>query len=124
MDLLDRVLKRPGEPRLALRFHGSTRYLYYSEILYFESRDHVTYAVLSNGETIRCSISLTALENQLSRDPRFYRCHKAYLVNMDCIERMEDVFILTSGHRIPYRIREKKKISDDYYRYFLHRNLD
>lgn len=121
--LLDRLLKKPDEPRLALRVHGDTRYLQYSEILFFESLDHTTYATLSTGETLRCAESLTSMQEILAHDPRFYRCHKGYLVNMDYIDQMEDVFILTSGHRVPYRIREKKKTRDDYYRYFLLHNL-
>ena len=32
-------------------------------------------------------------------------------------------FVLSNGMRVPYRIREKKKIIGDYYRYFLNRNL-
>lgn len=121
--LLDRVLRKTDEPRLALRVHGGSRYLYYGEILFFESMDHVTYATVRDGERIRCSESLTAMQDTLAHDPRFYRCHKAYLVNMDYIEQIEEVLILTSGHRVPYRVREKKKITDDYYRHFLHRNL-
>lgn len=121
--VLDRLMKKPDEPRLALRTHGDIRYLTYSSILFFESLDHTTYVTLNTGETLRCVESLTALQEQLSHDPRFYRCHKGYLVNMDHIDQMEDVFLLTSGHRVPYRVREKKKIRDDYFRYFLIHNL-
>lgn len=122
--LLQKLLKKQDCPRLALHVPGGIRYPYYSQILYFESRDHSTYAILDTGETLRCSESLMALEKMLSQDPRFYRCHKAFLVNMDHIERVEDVFILANGSKVPYRIREKKKITDDFYRYFLHRNLE
>lgn len=122
--LLDRNLKKQDSPRLALHIPGGIHYLYYSQILYFESRDHMTYAMLDTGEAIRCSESLATLEKTLSQDPRFYRCHKAFLVNMDHIERVEDVFVLSEGSRVPYRIRQRKQITDDYYRYFLHRNLD
>lgn len=121
--LLDKNLKKQDSPRLALHISSGIHYLYYSQILYFESREHLTYAILDTGETLRCSESLAVLEKMLSHDPRFYRCHKAFLVNMDSIERVEDVFLLSDGSRVPYRIREKKKITDDYYRYFLRRNL-
>lgn len=121
--VLDRLLKKPDEPRLALRVHGDTRYLPYGSILFFESLEHITYVTLSTGETLRCADSLAAMQETLAHDPRFYRCHKGYLVNMDHIDQMEDVFILTSGHRVPYRVREKKKIRDDYFRYFLRRYL-
>lgn len=121
--LLDRHLKSREGPRLALHVPGGIHYLYYSQILYFESREHMTYALLSTGESLRCSESLAALEKTLQSDPRFYRCHKAFLVNLDCIERVEDSFVLMDGSRVPYRIRDKKKITGDYYRYFLEKNL-
>ena len=121
--VLDRLLKKADEPRLALRVHGDTRYLPYGSILFFESLEHSTYVMLSTGERLRCADSLTAMQETLAHDPRFYRCHKGYLVNMDHIDQMEDVFLLTSGHRVPYRVREKKKIRDDYFRHFLRRYL-
>ncbi|MGM9942162.1 MAG: LytR/AlgR family response regulator transcription factor [Bulleidia sp.] len=122
--LLKRLLKTQEGPRIALRVPGGIRYVSSSHILYFESRDHMTYVVLDTHERIRCSNSLTAIEQSLKTDQRFYRCHKAYLINMDHIIEVKDTFILSDGQRVPYRIREKKKITDDYYRYFLKRNLN
>ena len=121
--LLNHLLERLRSPRIALHAPGGIRYQYYDEILFFESRDHVTYAVLTDGENFRCTESLAAVESELAPDPRFCRCHKGYLVNMDYIERVEDAFVLSNGQQVPYRIREKKKITDNYYRYFLKRNL-
>lgn len=108
---------------LALHIHNDIRYFYYEEILFFESREHATYVTLESGEALRCAESLSALEAELARDPRFYRCYRGYLVNLDHIQQMEDVFVMTGGHRVPYRVRDKKKIAADYYRYFLQRNL-
>ena len=121
--VLDKIFSRIQCPRLALHIHSGIRYYYYDEILFFESRDHTTYVTLESGDSLRCTETLAALETELARDPRFYRCHRGYLVNLDHIQRMEDVFVLTGGHRVPYRVRDKKKIAADYYRYFLHRNL-
>lgn len=120
---LERLLKRENSPRLALHVHGGIYNPCYSQILYFESRDHVTYVILETGESLRCAESLASLEKMLAHDRRFFRCHKAFLVNMDYIERVEDMFILTGGYQVPYRVREKKKITDHYYSYFLQRNL-
>ena len=78
---------------------------------------------LESGDALRCTETLTALEARLANNGRFYRCYKGYLINLDHVQQMEDVFILTGGHRVPYRVRDKKKIAADYYRYFLRRNL-
>lgn len=121
--LLEKHLNRQGTPRLALHVSGGMYYPYYDQILCFESCNHATHVILDDGQVLRCAESLAALEKELSNDPRFYRCHKAFLVNMDYIEGVEDAFVLSNGMRVPYRIREKKKIVDDYYRYFLNRNL-
>lgn len=94
---LDKVFSKLDCPRLALHIHSDIRYFYYSEILFFESRDHATHVTLESGETLRCSETLAALESELSGDARFYRCYKGYLVNLDHIQQMEDVFILTGG---------------------------
>lgn len=121
--LLDKIFSRLDCPRLALHIHNDIRYFYYNEILFFESRDHVTYLTLESGDTLRCAETLSALEKILSSDGRFYRCYKGYLINLDHVQQMEDVFVMTGGHRVPYRVRDKKQIAADYYRYFLRQNL-
>lgn len=121
--VLDRIFNKMDSPRLALHIHKDIRYFYYNEILFFESRDHATYVTLESRDTLRCTETLAALEKKLANIPCFYRCYKGYLVNLDHIQQMEDVFILTGGYRVPYRVRDKKKIASDYYRYFLQRNL-
>lgn len=120
---LDKVFSKPNCPRLALHIHNDIRYFYYSDILFFESRDHATYVILESGEMLRCGETLAALEKELAKATCFYRCYKGYLINFDHVQQMEDVFILTGGRRVPYRVRDKKKIAADYYRYFLRRNL-
>lgn len=120
---LDKIFSKMNCPRLALHIHNDIRYFYYNDILFFESRDHATYVTLESGDTLRCTETLAALEAELARDPRFYRCYKGYLINLDHVQQMDDVFVLAGGYRVPYRVRDKKKIAADYYRYFLQRNL-
>lgn len=120
---LDKIFSKADCPRLALHIHSDIRYFKYDDILFFESRDHATYVTLESGDSLRCAETLAALEAKLTDDGRFYRCYKGYLINLDHVQQMEDVFILTGGYRVPYRVRDKKKIAADYYRYFLRRNL-
>ncbi|MDE6889706.1 MAG: LytTR family DNA-binding domain-containing protein [Eubacterium sp.] len=69
-----------------------------SEILYIESR-----AKKAEIHTVRQNLEIYAamdeLEGQLGEE--FYRCHRAYIVNMDCITEYDNESItLTSGDRV------------------------
>lgn len=121
--LLDKLLDKLDRPFLTLHVHGSVYNCFYNDILYFESLSHLIYLHTNTGNTLRCTETLAAIEAALADDPRFYRCHKSYLINLDCVDHVDDTFVLMDGSRIPYRIREKKKITDDYYKYFIKRSL-
>ena len=51
-------------------------------------------------------------------DQRFLRCHQSFLVNMRYIADVEEDFILKDGTIVPIRIRQRKAIADEYYRFF------
>lgn len=119
---LDYFLLEWESPKLALHVGGSYRYIRYGDICYIESNDHILLLGLRDGEIIKYHEKLDAIEKDLS-DKRFLRCHKSYLVNMDYIDRVEEMFILKNEKKIPFRIREKKKMSDYYYQYFLKKNM-
>lgn len=69
-----------------------------------QNKDYVVYKTL--GE----------IENELS-DKRFLRCHQSYLVNMNYIEEVNDVFVLTTGDEVLIRKREKKEMREAYLDY-------
>jgi two-component system response regulator LytT len=125
--LLDSLLDSPkNHPWLLLHVHGNVCHCFYSDILFFESLDHCIYLHQKNNGTLRCAETLAALETALADDPRFYRCHKSYLINFDYVDYIdytEDAFVFTTGEHVPYRIRERRKIADDYYRYLLRKSL-
>ena len=47
----------------------------------------------------------------------FYRCHRGYIVNLDYVEQIREVMLLKGDLRVPYRLRNKRKIKEDYQRY-------
>ena len=51
-------------------------------------------------------------------DPRFLRCHRSFIVNMDFIVDVRDDFILRDGTCVPVRVKERRKMHEAYYRYF------
>jgi DNA-binding LytR/AlgR family response regulator len=120
---LDRLQAQMNHPRIALQTRGGVHYFYYRDVMYFESHNHATFVHLSDGTELRCNESLQELCVLLAEDARFYHCHKGYLVNMDYIRQVDEVFFLTDGSRIPYRIREKKQVLDHYYQYYMASSL-
>ena len=68
-----------------------------SEILYIESRAKKV-EIHTVGQTIEIYATMDELEGQLGEE--FYRCHRAYIVNMDCITEYDSESItLTNGDR-------------------------
>lgn len=119
---LDKVLDKAEKKRLAVKFRGTYRYLDYDDIRYLESKAHSINIYLQN-ETVAVVGKLNDLEKQLS-DIRFLRCHQSFLVNMDYVCDIGEYFLLRDGSRVPIRIKEKRKIAEQYYRYFVNKNLN
>ncbi len=69
-----------------------------SEILYIESRAKKV-EIHTVRQTIEIYAAMDELEGQLGEN--FYRCHRAYIVNMDCITEYDGESItLTNGDRV------------------------
>ncbi|RRK36975.1 DNA-binding response regulator [Schaedlerella arabinosiphila] len=69
-----------------------------SEILYIESRAKKV-EIHTVRQTIEIYAAMDELEGQLGDE--FYRCHRAYIVNMDCITEYDSESItLTNGDRV------------------------
>ena len=71
-----------------------------SEILYIESRaKKVEIHTAGAAQAIEIYAAMDELEEQLGEN--FYRCHRAYIVNMDCITEYDGESItLTGGDRV------------------------
>ena len=71
-----------------------------SEILYIESRaKKVEIHTVGAAQAIEIYAAMDELEGQLGEN--FYRCHRAYIVNMDCITEYDGESItLTGGDRV------------------------
>ena len=71
-----------------------------SEILYIESRaKKVEIHTAGAAQAVEIYAAMDELEGQLGEN--FYRCHRAYIVNMDCITEYDSESItLTNGDRV------------------------
>ena len=113
---LDQLFKRKN-PRFSVRTQGDYSYYGYDVLVYFEAREHRVYGRRKDGREFKCSQNLGRIEEQLREDPRFYRCHRGYIVNLDYVEQIREVMLLKGDLRVPYRLRNKRKIKEDYQRY-------
>lgn len=70
--------------KIALELLPNTIYYIKSEANYVE----VFYLEKENLQKGLIRNTLTAMENQLEAHPDFFRCHKSYIVNMNCVEHI------------------------------------
>ena len=119
--LLRRLLAHYDRPRVCVQWERQKRYLFLDEIIYVESQNHTIHIHLSSGEVLDSKEKLGDLESLL--DERFLRCHQSFLVNMSYIADVDGDFILKDGTKIPIRIRQRKAIAEEYYRFFVKHTL-
>lgn len=115
--LLDEVLQRSVQKRIAVKVKKQHRYLEINDIMYAESDKHVLNIHLKDSRVIQTTEKLSELEKMIN-SKRFIRCHQSYLVNMDYIKDAKTDFILSNDIRIPIRVRGRKEIIERYHKYY------
>jgi DNA-binding LytR/AlgR family response regulator len=122
-DKLDRLIDRYREEADAgaVKYYvaksgGISRKIYYDDIEYIESRNTTIQFHLRNKIKIHVYGKLGDIERQLN-DERFLRCHQSYLINMDHVEMVDDMFHMESGNTAAIRIKNIKQIKDRYFEY-------
>lgn len=115
--LLDEILQRSVQKRIAVKVKRQHRYLEINDIMYVESDKHVLNIHLKDDRVIQTTEKLNELEKTIN-SKRFIRCHQSYLVNMDYIKDAKTDFILINDVRIPIRVRGRKEIIERYHKYY------
>ncbi len=122
--LLEKNFTQKKRERICVNHRRETRYLFYDEIVYAESRGRSIDIHMSNGDVLSINDKLDALEEALN-DSRFLRSHQSYLVNMDFIEDVDEgAFIVKGGTAVLIRTRDTGKIKGIYHKYFVDTSLD
>ena len=104
------------EASLEIISDGKAVSVTYNDIVYVESRDSRSYIVTAGGQEYPTVASLDSLETLLM-PPRFLRTHRAYIVNLDHVDDVDDDFIMDNGGVAYIRVKDKKRIKnlyDDY----------
>lgn len=116
--LMNRIIadRERASRSLAVRRGGQIQRIPYEAIIYVES--HANKLIINDrrAEKIETYGKLDDLEKQLD-DGRFLRCHQSYLVNMDHIVAAEEDFTVSTGARVPIKVRTRKAIRDAYFMY-------
>ncbi|NHM15432.1 response regulator [Eggerthellaceae bacterium zg-887] len=71
-------------------------------------------------EVVEASASLASIQKKLPST--FVQCHKSYVVNMDCIFRLEkSEVVLITGERIPVSQKRRREVRDRFVRHLQRR---
>lgn len=88
------------------------------EILWCDMDGHYLQIHTQHRGILRYRMPFAAVADSLVEYPQFLTCYKACIVNLDHVERMdEQEFVLTTGSRIFFTKRDKKKIECSYHTY-------
>lgn len=89
-------------------------------VAFLENRLHRVYVTLLGGETLAVSHKLSELQDELKADARFLRCHQSYIVNLDCVEALdESCFQMADGQMVPVSRNFYKQSKHAYYHHRL-----
>lgn len=103
--MLDRLFgdaARAEEEGLLIKSRGAVTHLIFSRICYMEVIGKTVFFHLDNGETLETTGTLSDFETRLLLWPDFIKVHRAYIVNLRYVERMEsNSLLLRNGDVVP-----------------------
>ena len=108
-------LERAVSCPIAVQAGGTVHALVPKEISYIES-DRRKVRIHQGGEVIEAYASLAELADQLPSS--FVRCHKGFLVNMECIAALQSADVrLHSGELVPLSQRKRPAVRESFIAY-------
>lgn len=123
-EALDRCLRQVGEVEryIEVIINRETHRILYTELIWAESRDKVCELHLKSGN-FRTYLRLDVLEQKLG-EPRFLRCHRSFLVNMDYIIKVERGFFYMSDlSKIPLKQDCRAQLRTAYRDYIFNKKI-
>ncbi|SHJ24127.1 LytR/AlgR family response regulator transcription factor [Parasporobacterium paucivorans] len=104
---------------IIIRDSGQLRRVFFHSILYIESAKHTIFLHLSNGETCSCYGTMNEFAAILSKDGRFVKCHKSFVVNMETVVSISAKgFVLTNKVLIPISRQAYADVKQNFIDYF------
>lgn len=94
--------------------HGNLKVML-NDIIYMETEKHNIIIHTTNG-FLKCNNKISDIEKIL-QDDWFFRCHNAYIVNLDKIKRVDKkIILLNNGHSIEIAQRRLSEFNKKYLR--------
>lgn len=89
-----------------------------SRLVYAEASNHLKRLYLSDGTTVCVRKSSTELFELLEEEPRFYKCGRTYIINMDYITELSSKSVaFSTGAKIPILSRKYAEFKKRYMDY-------
>lgn len=118
MSRLEDKLRLSEERSLFIGNASHSVKLPFKDIVYAESRDKNVDVYMADGTKHRAYERFGDVEPRLAA-PCFLRCNRGVVINMDHVLDAGDNFTMSGGARIPIKVRERKRIRDQYYAYMM-----
>ena len=92
------------------------------EILWCDIDGHyMQIHTLQHGD-LRYRIPFTKIADILKEYPQFLTCYKGCIINLERVERMEELaFLMETGDRVLFSKRDRKSIENGYHNYLFHK---
>ena len=107
-----KVLEAP-EPSFTARVSRSTYQIPLRKISAVLSDDHFIDVVMTDGNSIICSMKFSEAESILAKDSRFLTCNRGVIINMDnvsSLSRDKSSVIMSDGTYYALKVRERNEI--------------
>ena len=103
-------MKKQEETYLTLNYRGGVQKIRISDLYYVEVRDHDLIYHTKDGNIMIRGTMREAEENL--KEESFFRCNKAYLVNLEYVDGFENGDALVAGERLMVSRARKKEFLD------------
>jgi DNA-binding LytR/AlgR family response regulator len=106
--LLPRAIRRLGDAGrngLTIRNNDGLYVINPGDIHYFELENRRLF-VHTKTDVISCMGTLQSMEEQLPRT--FFRCHSAFIINLQVVECLKEQDVIVAGKRIPISKHRRK----------------
>ncbi len=118
-----RVLESP-EPSFAARVSRSTYQIPLRKISAVLSDDHFIEVVMTDGNSMLCSMKFSEAEEILMKDSRFLLCNRGVIINMDnvsSLSRDKSAVIMSDGSHYALKVRGRSEIIQTFTQYQISR---
>ena len=86
------------------------------KIEYVESSNTKLTIHLVDNNQVKMYGKLSDIENEMGTI-QLLRCHQSFLINMNFVDKVDEVFEMRTGAKVPIKVRSKRKIKNIYYQY-------